>query len=51
MSVKVLIANGANVDATNSIGYAALMRATLWGYSDITQALLAKGKQNNSRSK
>jgi hypothetical protein len=42
-AVDVLLANGANVNATNSDGWTALIKAAAAGYPDVVQRLLAKG--------
>ena len=42
-TVDVLLTYGANVDATNSDGWTALIKATAAGYSDVVRRLLAKG--------
>jgi Raf kinase inhibitor-like YbhB/YbcL family protein len=41
--VDVLLARGAQVDATNSDGWTALIKATAAGYPDVVKRLLAKG--------
>jgi hypothetical protein len=42
-AVDVLLASGANVNATNSDGWTALIKATAAGYPDVVKRLLAKG--------
>ncbi|HEX7137157.1 MAG TPA: YbhB/YbcL family Raf kinase inhibitor-like protein, partial [Vicinamibacterales bacterium] len=42
-AVDVLLAHGANVNATNSDGWTALIKATAAGYPDVVKRLLAKG--------
>ena len=41
--MDVLLAHGANVNATNSDGWTALIKATAAGYPDVVKRLLAKG--------
>ena len=48
--VQNLLANGANVNVRNKVGWTALMFAARNGHTDITRALLAKGADINAKT-